>query len=445
MDFAKAFPSTSWVAIRAALEAFHVPDDLIGAIMAIYNDKLRAYVRCPEFNTDMFNISVGTLQGDVLAPYLFVLVVDRIMATALVDLQTEFPAARFGIQLQRRQHVYQQPICLTDLAFADDIALITLKPDLQEARESAQRLLNAIVRVAARANLKMKAGETKTAIMVFGLGQDMPAADPEVRITLGPAGPVVPVVQQYKYLGRVFDHKLGINDTVIAQRIGGAYCAINKLRPVWDSPLSVECKEKLFECFVRPALVFSCASWLLTKAQLQRIDRAFTRMRRIALKIRKFATTFPDPNPRCTRLSVIYQTVRGEFADAASTTILRTKLRLFGHVLRRNVPLRYTLFWEPEERVYGKRKVGGRRRSILDDYLLLLPADVQFLAMIKDQKTITSRAVMPSTIVSRAADRHRWKDMIFKAGSANNTATLRLQYQGPERQLSATPKALQTQ
>ena len=104
----------------------------------------------------------------------------------------------------------------------------------------------------------------------------MPAAEPEVRITLGPGGPVVPVVQQYRYLGRVFDHKLGINDTVIALRISGAFCAINKLRPVWDSPLTADCKEALFECFVRPALTFSCASWLLTQAQLQRIDRAFT-------------------------------------------------------------------------------------------------------------------------------------------------------------------------
>jgi hypothetical protein len=274
----------------------------------------------------------------------------------------------------------------------------------------------------------MKAGEAKTAILIYGQGEALPASDPAVHITLGAGGPLVPVVQKYKYLGRVFDHALGISDTVINQRIQGAYHAVNKLKPVWDCTSVLRpTKEKLFECFVRPSLVFSSASWILTKRQLLRIDRAFTRMRRIALKIPRLATAHDAAEVRSTTLRVIYDDGEGGCLDSASTTILQSKLRLFGHVLRRNVPMRYGIFWEPDQGTFGTRKFGGRRRSLLDDYLLLLPAPQQEILKLKDsQKTITSRAINPTHVINMARDRNDWKEYIREASLVNQRCSLRL-------------------
>jgi hypothetical protein len=432
LDFAKAFPSTSWTAIRGAMQAMHVPEELTSAVMAIYSENLRAYVKCPGFSTSTFPIHVGTLQGDVLAPYLFVLVVDRVLATAMADLHTRYPQEQFGILLRHSTGTDRTgrvpAMRLTDLAFADDIALITLTQSLETSRLSAQKLLSAVAAVSARANLKMKAGEAKTAILIYGLGEALPPNDPAVQITLGPGGPLVPIVQKYKYLGRVFDHALGISNTVITQRIQGAYHAVSKLKPVWDCPSVLRpTKEKLFECFVRPSLIFSSASWILTKAQLSRIDRAFTRMRRIALKIPRLATAHGTVEIRSTPLHEIYSNGAGGCLNSASTSILQTKLRLFGHVLRHDVPMQYGLFWEPDETVYGTRKPGGRRRNLLDDYLLLLPENAKATLNLKfNQKTITSRAVDSRHVINYASDRDGWAEYISTASQVNQRTSLNL-------------------
>jgi hypothetical protein len=208
IDFAKAFPSTSWVAIRAALEAFHVPGELIRAIMSMYTSDLRAYVQIGESRTEEFGITVGTLQGDVLAPYLFDIVLDRVMATAMQSLSAAFPREPVGIPLQpmklTQTRVSQRGLYLTDVDFADDIGLLSYSESFDEARIRAQRLLSAVAMVAAKANLKMKAGPQKTAMMYFGTG---PAAAVSTDIFLG--ADLVPVVEKYRDLGRVVGHKLG--------------------------------------------------------------------------------------------------------------------------------------------------------------------------------------------------------------------------------------------
>ena len=51
-----------------------------------YTDTL-AKVMTPEGLTEAFKILAGVLQGDTLAPYLFIIVVDYIMRTAMSNLE----------------------------------------------------------------------------------------------------------------------------------------------------------------------------------------------------------------------------------------------------------------------------------------------------------------------------------------------------------------------
>ena len=83
IDFAKAFLSVSYHAIRSAVDAFHVGPALTRTIMSLYTD-LQGIVRTPYGNTQPFPITTGILQGDFLAPYLFVLVIDRVLHRAVV-------------------------------------------------------------------------------------------------------------------------------------------------------------------------------------------------------------------------------------------------------------------------------------------------------------------------------------------------------------------------
>ena len=49
---------------------------------------MKAMVRSPDGDTDFFNIVAGILQGDTLAPYLFILCLDYALRTS-IDLRKE--------------------------------------------------------------------------------------------------------------------------------------------------------------------------------------------------------------------------------------------------------------------------------------------------------------------------------------------------------------------
>jgi len=196
-----------------------------------------------------------------------------------------------------------------------------------------------------------------------------------------------------------------------------AWGAVHKLKPFWNCKIARDdVKERLFDCFVRTAIAFSCQAWVMTQRQRQRLNVAFTRMRRTAFGISKFQD---DTYTRCTPLREIYRW-RGpvgerNFAQPISSTILFRRLSLLGHVLRRDVPLRDALRWEPT----GQRLVGGRRRSLFDAYLLDLPEEVDReirggSARALAQKTPTSRVVDFDALIAFALRRDEWEAMVVR-------------------------------
>jgi len=60
------------------LKAYSIPDELINAIANLY-ENTRAKVLSPDGETDEFSILAGVLQGDTLAPYLFIIVLDYVL------------------------------------------------------------------------------------------------------------------------------------------------------------------------------------------------------------------------------------------------------------------------------------------------------------------------------------------------------------------------------
>ena len=57
------------------LKAYGIPPTLLNTIIAMYTNT-RAKVVSPDGDTDLFEITMGVLQGDTLAPFLFVIVLD---------------------------------------------------------------------------------------------------------------------------------------------------------------------------------------------------------------------------------------------------------------------------------------------------------------------------------------------------------------------------------
>ena len=57
---------------------YGVPEKLIDSVCDMYQDT-RAFVNTQHGPTDMFETTSGVLQGDTLAPFLFILVLDYVL------------------------------------------------------------------------------------------------------------------------------------------------------------------------------------------------------------------------------------------------------------------------------------------------------------------------------------------------------------------------------
>ena len=78
VDFTKAFDSIHRGKMEQILLAYGLPKETVAAITILYrNTKMK--VRSPDGDTKYFDIVTGVLQGDTLAPYLFIICLDYVL------------------------------------------------------------------------------------------------------------------------------------------------------------------------------------------------------------------------------------------------------------------------------------------------------------------------------------------------------------------------------
>jgi hypothetical protein len=243
IDFTNAFPSVTWASIRAALKAYNVPLRLIEAVLKVYTGHC-AQVKTPDGVSPLFSISAGVLQGDTLAPFLFLIVLDCIMRKTFY----KFPDS--GVRLSPTLHI-------TDLDFADDIALF------HNTIAEAQKFLDIFSRIASRSGLDINPQKTK--FMVLG---SLPLPH---TLTLGQQQ--LELVTSYKYLGVNTD-----TDVDITARIGQAWSVMRSLTPAFRSTLSTALKLQLWRSFVEPILLYGTSAYPLTLGRECQLCGVVTRM-----------------------------------------------------------------------------------------------------------------------------------------------------------------------
>ena len=154
IDFKKAFDSIHRGEMLKVLRAYGLPDELVSAI-GILCTVTKAKVLSPDGETEFFEILAGVLQGDTLAPYIFTIMIDYAMRQAIGN-----DALDLGFKLDR----ISSPEVITDLDFADDIALVT------EELEQAHDFLHRVQENAAKIGLHLN--PDKTEFMSFNQAQD---------------------------------------------------------------------------------------------------------------------------------------------------------------------------------------------------------------------------------------------------------------------------------
>ena len=149
IDFKKAFDSIHHGKMMQILRAYGIPPNLLRAIERMYTNT-KARVISPDGETELFDITAGVLQGDTLAPFLFIIVLDHAMRQAISGREEEL-----GFTIHPRKSRRHPKVVLTDLDFADDISL------LSDKIEQVQKLLTSVETACKKVGLGINAKKTK--------------------------------------------------------------------------------------------------------------------------------------------------------------------------------------------------------------------------------------------------------------------------------------------
>lgn len=323
IDFRKAFDTVHRGKMVKILRAYGIPEKVTQAIAAGYAST-RAKVLSPDGETDYFDILAGVLQGDTLAPYLFIITLDYSLRRAISGREEEL-----GFTLVPRKSRRVKAVMVTDYDFADDIALIS------DTAERARLLLLSVERECKKIGLQLNAKKTK----VMALNTE------DKKVCTGD-GTALENVEGFKYLGA----HLESSENDIRVRKALAWKALHSMRRLWRSDLGDDLKRRLFVATVESVLLYGAETWTLTVQQERSLDGTFTRMLRMALN-----ATWED--------RILNTDLYGTLPKV-SAKIRERRMRLAGHCARHpDLEASKTILWEPTQ---GHARRGKRRTTLID-------------------------------------------------------------------------------
>ena len=218
------------------LLAYGLPKETVAAIMILYrNTKVK--VRSPDGDTKYFDIVAGVLQGDTLAPYLFIICLDYVLRTLIDKIREN------GFELTKKRSRRYPAKTITDTNYADDIALLANTPN------QAETLLHSWER--ATAGIGLHANAHKTEYMCFNQAGDISTLD----------GTSQKLVDKFTYLGS----SVSSNEKDIDTQLTKAWRAIDKLSVIWKSDQTDKMKRSFFQAAVVLILLYGCTTRTLTK------------------------------------------------------------------------------------------------------------------------------------------------------------------------------------
>ena len=68
--------------MKQILLAYSLPQETVAAIMILYKN-MEVKARSMDGDTDFFDMVAGVLQGDILAPYLFIICLNYVLRTSI--------------------------------------------------------------------------------------------------------------------------------------------------------------------------------------------------------------------------------------------------------------------------------------------------------------------------------------------------------------------------
>ena len=320
VDFTKAFDSIHRGKMEQILRAYCLPKETVAAITILYrNTKVK--IRSPDGDTEYFDIVAGVLQGDTLAPYLFIICLNYVLRISIDKIREN------GFALTKKRNRRYPTKTITDADYADDIALLTNTPN------QAETLLHSLERAAAGIGFHVNAH--KTEYMCYNQTGDIS--------TLNSTS--LKLVDKFTYLGS----SVSSTEKDIDTRLTKAWTAIDRLSIIWKSDLTDKMKRNFFQAAVVSILLYECTTWTLTKRLEKKLDVNYTRMLRAILN--KSWRQHPTKHQLYGHLPFITKTIQ----------VRRT--RHAGHCWRsRDELISEVPLWTP---AYGRAKSGRPARTYI--------------------------------------------------------------------------------
>ena len=183
------------------LLAYGIPKETVAAITILYrNTKVK--VRSPDGDTEYFDIVAGVLQGDTLAPYLFIICLDYVLRTSIDKIKEN------GFELTKKRSRRYPATTITDADYADDIAIWQIhltKPKHYSLERAA-------------ASIGLHVNAHKTEYMCYNQTGDISTLE----------GTPLKLVDKFTYLGSSVES----TEKDIETRLTKAWTAINRLSTI---------------------------------------------------------------------------------------------------------------------------------------------------------------------------------------------------------------------
>ena len=148
VDVGRAFKSIHRRKMEQVLLAYGLPKETVAAITMLYRHT-KVKVRSPEGDTDDFDIVTGVLQGDTLAPHLFIIWLDYVLKIFFDKMKD------IGFNLTKERNRRYPAHTITDADYADHIAFLANTP------AQAKNLQHSLERTAAGMGFQVNADKTE--------------------------------------------------------------------------------------------------------------------------------------------------------------------------------------------------------------------------------------------------------------------------------------------
>jgi sorting nexin-29 len=349
VDFKKAFDSIKRSAMFSILRHYGIPDKIVRAINTIYNGS-KSRVLVDGKLSDQFNIKTGVLQGDTLAPFLFIIVIDYVLKNA--EKEYAETTGSSGFTTQPRESARRPETALFDLDFADDIALLEGgKKDSQGILERVQLQATITAKWARRVGLEINIKKTEVFSNQEHNSLDKPISSHQY-IELD--GQRLEWCKNFKYLGS----HIASSESDIQIRKGQAWGAFWKMKDVFRSTtVPLRLKVNIFEAACISILLYGCESWIINQKLESTLNSFATNCYRIMLNIKRLDKISNQK---------VYEIVK---RNQLALQVQQRQLRFVGHCLRRdtNDPINKYVLWAPNER-HGSRG-RGKPRTLYHQYI----------------------------------------------------------------------------